>query len=126
MSTIEERRRRLIAGRVIRLHPDVVVDIGCEDGWIAESYVSQVERLWLADLDPEVLAAGSLAAHPKVRTVVSDATRPAALQAALGSRGADVILLSALLEHLPEPDVALTELAPLLAPGGLAMLRRRR
>ncbi len=33
-------------------------------------------------------------------------------------RGADVIVLSALLEHLPEPEKALAALSPLLAQGG--------
>lgn len=115
---IENRRRRLVAERVRRLEPEVVVDIGCEDGWIAGGYVDAVRRLVLADLDAQVLAAAALRDHPKVTTVVADALDPAALQDELGTRGADVIVLSALLEHLPQPDAALRALSALLAPGG--------
>jgi len=115
---IEERRRRLVAERVRRLRPRVVLDVGCEDGWIAGAYVEHVERVVLADLDPAVLARGSLAEHPKVSTVVADALAPAALEAAVGPGGADVVVLSALLEHLPEPRAALRSLRGVLAPGG--------
>lgn len=118
VTAIEARRRRLVAASVLRARPEVVVDVGCEDGWIAEGYVEGVGSLVLADLDPDVLASTALVEHPKVTTVVTDATRPDALRAHLGSRGADVIVLSALLEHLPEPGEALRALAPLLAPGG--------
>jgi len=115
---IEARRRRLVADRVRLLGPTVVVDIGCEDGWIACGYVDAVERLILADLDADVLAGSALRDHPRVTTVVADALQPRALREVLGARGADVIVLSALLEHLPEPAAALSALRELLAPGG--------
>lgn len=123
VNAIEDRRRRLVVARVLRHRPQVVVDVGCEDGWIAEGYVGALAaraggRLVLADLDPDVLAATALADHPNVATVVADATAPEALARHLGDRGADVIVLSALLEHLPHPADALRALAPLLAPGG--------
>lgn len=115
---IEERRRRLVATRVLKSRPRVVVDVGCEDGWLAEAYAHGVERLVLADLDPAMLARSSLAGRPGVETVVADALAPAPLLAAVGAGGADVVVLSALLEHLPEPRRALEALAPLLAPDG--------
>lgn len=115
---IESRRRKLVADRVRRLAPDVVVDVGCEDGWIAASYVDHVGRLVLADLDADVLAAAELARHPSVRAVVADALAPEALRAELGERGADVIVISALLEHLPDPAAALRALSALLAEDG--------
>jgi len=118
VNAIEARRRRQIARRILGLHPFRVVDVGCEDGWIAESYVEQVGELWLVDLDPAVLARGPLRSHPRVTCVVADAAAPRALEQALASRRADVIVLSALLEHVPEPRAALTALAPLLLPGG--------
>lgn len=118
VNAIERRRRRLVADRVRRLAPDVVVDIGCEDGWIAAGYVDAVGRLLLADLDADVLAATDLAQHPKVGTVVADALAPEAIARALSGRAADVIVLSALLEHLPKPAAALRALRPLLAPRG--------
>ena len=123
VTAIEDRRRRLVVERVLRHGPQVVVDVGCEDGWIAEGYVNGVVaqdggRVVLADLDPDVLASTSLAGRAAVDTVVTDATAPDALAAHLGARGADVIVLSALLEHLPDPAAALRALAPLRAPGG--------
>lgn len=123
VTAIEDRRRRLVVERVLRHRPEIVVDVGCEDGWIAEGYVAGVHaqaagRVVLADLDPDVLARTVLGRHPSVDTVVTDATAPDALKAHLGPRGADVIVLSALLEHLPDPAAALRALAPLRAPGG--------
>ncbi len=115
---IEERRRRLVAERVLRRRPRVVVDLGCEDGWVAEAYAQGVERLLLADLDPAMLAGSALARRSGVECLTADALAPAALFERLGPGGADVIVLSALLEHLPEPGRALAALAPLLRPGG--------
>lgn len=116
---IEERRRRLVAQRVLALRPRTVVDVGCEDGWIAEAYAAGAGRVVLADLDGAVLARSRLASQPHVALLVADALHPEALACHLGGAGADVIVLSALLEHLPEPRLALRRLAPLLAPGGV-------
>ncbi len=123
VTAIEARRRTLVCGRVLATRPAIVVDVGCEDGWIAEGYLGDarseiLERVVLADVDPEVLAKTTLREHPRVTTVVCDALTPRALAAQLGARGADVLVLSALLEHLPDPAAALHALAPLLAPGG--------
>lgn len=115
---IEERRRRLVATRVLRAAPRVVVDVGCEDGWLAEAYAHGVERVVLSDLDPAVLARSSLAGRPGVEAVVADALAPQPLLDAVGRGGADVVVLSALLEHLPAPRAAIEALAPLLAPEG--------
>ncbi len=115
---IEDRRRRLVVDAVLRSAPRIVVDVGCEDGWIAEAYVHDVEHLFLADIDRNVLDACPLGSRADVTTVVTDATQPTALAAALGERGADVVVLSALLEHLPDPTAALDGLTSVLAPGG--------
>jgi SAM-dependent methyltransferase len=115
---IEARRRALVASRVARSKPCVVVDVGCEDGWMAEAYADRVPRLVLADLDAEVLGRSALARRPGVETVTADALDPAPLLERVGRGGADVVVLSALLEHLPEPAAALRALAPLLRPGG--------
>jgi hypothetical protein len=50
--------------------------------------------------------------------VVADALEPAALLGSVGRGGADVVVLSALLEHLERPADALRALAPLLRAGG--------
>ena len=115
---IEERRRRLVAERVRRLRPALVADIGCEDGWIAEAYADATLSLWLCDLDPARLHHSPLAQQPHVQVLACDALAPHDLARALDRRRADVIVLSALLEHLPAPQDALAALSPLLAGGG--------
>lgn len=115
---IEARRRRLVARRVRRLRPRTVVDAGCEDGWIAAAYADHVERLVMLDVDPQVLAATPLAGRPGVRTEVADVTRPDAVRGALHGTQADVVVLSALLEHLPRPADALASLGGVLRGGG--------
>ena len=115
---IEARRRRLVAEAVRRLAPRRVIDVGCEDGWLAEAYAEAVEDLVLVDLDPATLTGCPLAARPGVRTAVADATSEAELDAVLERGEADVVVLSALLEHLPQPRRALAALRPFLAPGG--------
>ena len=112
--TIEARRRRLVAEAVCAEQPRLVVDVGCEDGWIAEAYAPHVDRVVLADLDPTVLER----APAGCEAVVADATDPHALIGYLGAARADVIVLSALLEHLPEPAAALQALTSVLAPRG--------
>lgn len=115
---IEARRRHLVADAVRRLAPRRVVDVGCEDGWIAEAYVDAVDDLLLLDLDPTTLETSALAQRPNVRIAVADATSASSLDAVLGRARADVILLSALLEHVPDPRGALAALRPFLAPSG--------
>ena len=115
---IEARRRRLVAEAVGRLAPRVVVDVGCEDGWIAEAYVDGVDDLTLLDLDAGPLEASVLAGRAGVRIAEADATSQASLASVLERASVDVVVLSALLEHLPEPDEALGALRPFLVPGG--------
>jgi SAM-dependent methyltransferase len=111
---IEDRRRRLVARRVLRARPATVVDVGCEDGWIASAFAAAVGATVLVDADPAVLAAASARGLPRTRTVCADATAPGAVPA--GS--ADVVVLSAILEHLADPAAALRAWRPALAPGG--------
>jgi len=118
VNAIEARRRRLMVDAVLRDAPKRVIDVGCEDGWIAEGYAERVQHLVLSDIDANVLEQSPLATRPHVDTIAADATAPHALVEALGAAWADVIVLSALLEHVPEPRAVLRGLHPLLAPGG--------
>ena len=111
---IEARRRALVAARVQRARPRVVVDVGCEDGWIAEAYAACAEETVLVDLDPAVLARAERKGLPRVRCVVGDVRGPAPLAA--GS--ADVVVLSAVLEHVDRPGGALAAWAAVVRPGG--------
>ncbi len=117
---IEHRRRRLVAARV-RAGPHArALDVGCEDGWMTEAWAGGCESLVLLDVDPVPLerAGRALAGRTRVRTVAADVTDVEAVRASLRAASFDVVVLSALLEHLPEPDLALDALAPTLAPGG--------
>lgn len=111
---IEARRRRLVSARVLRSRPRVVADVGCEDGWLAEAYADRVGETVLVDLDPAMLARARAKRLPRTRTVVGDAS-DATLLAPLG---ADVVVLSAVLEHLARPALALSAACAALRPGG--------
>ena len=119
---IEERRRRLVADRVRQLAPTLVADVGCEDGWIAESYVDHVEHVFLCDLDPTRLRTTPLAERDHVDILACDALDPMALGEALDGRQLDLLVLSALLEHLPAPEAALRALLPLVKDGGRLLI----
>jgi len=117
---IEARRRRLVAERVLAGPHARAVDVGCEDGWMTCAWAAACDEVVLLDVDPTPLeaAARSLEGGADVRTAVADVTDAAAVAACLRPGGYDVIVLSALLEHLPDPDLALEALRPALAPGG--------
>lgn len=111
---IERRRRDLVARRVLRTRPGLVVDVGSEDGWIAEAYAGGVSETILVDLDPAMLERAAARGLPRTRCVVGDAAGPAVVPPGV----ADVVVLSAVLEHLARPEDALAAWAPTLAPGG--------
>jgi SAM-dependent methyltransferase len=115
---VEGRRRGLVAAAVLRGPHRRVVDLGAEDGWIAEGYAARVPDLLLVDVDPDVLARAPLARRSGVRTAVADATDPASLRSAIGPVAPDVVVVSALLEHLPRPGPVVGSLLGLLAPRG--------
>ncbi len=116
---VEERRRRLVASRVLGVPHGTVVDLGCEDGWMCEAWVEDVDHLVLVDVDPAPLgeAARRLGGH--VRCATADVTDAAALAALPVAGRADVVVLSAILEHLPDPDRALEAARTLLSERGL-------
>ena len=121
---VEERRRRLVASRVRRARRPVagggaprvgvVADVGCEDGWIAEAYAARVEETVLVDVDPAMLARAEQKRLPRARCAVGDAAGPAVVP----PESADVVVFSAVLEHLARPLDALAAWAPALVPGG--------
>ena len=117
---VEARRRRLVASRVLRAPRDrsgrvgVVADVGCEDGWIAEAYAASATETVLVDCDPAMLARAAARGLPRARTVCGEATDAGCLPKA----SVDVLVLSAVLEHLPRPACALEALLPAVRPGG--------
>jgi SAM-dependent methyltransferase len=112
--SIEARRRALVVRRVLRAGGGVVVDVGSEDGWIAAGYAAHVRETILVDLDPSMLARARARGLPRVRTLEADAAAPDVLAPA----SVDVVVLSAVLEHVPRPEAVLHAWAPALRVGG--------
>lgn len=104
---IEARRRREIA-RLASSRPfERAADLGAEDGSLSELWRGAGRFTLLLDVDPAPLARSGRAG------VVADAGR---LPFAAGSF--DLVVLSALLEHLLDPAAAVAECARILRPGG--------
>ena len=122
--SIEDRRRELVVARVRRalsllasgspLRSGVVADVGCEDGWIARGYAEQAAQTILVDVDPRMLARACESSIPRCRTVVADA----AFEGAVAPSSVDVVVLSAILEHVRDPKAVLAAWAPALSDGG--------
>ncbi len=91
-------------------------DLGCGFGaTFARTQLDRAASALLVDmaLDPE------LAAHPKVTAV--EGLLPAAL-AEVEDASQDIVLCLSVIEHLTEPDQALSEIRRLTAPGGIALI----
>lgn len=111
---VEERRRRLVASRVLSVPHRTVVDLGSEDGWLSEAWAQDAERLVLVDVDPAPLDAAARRLGPGTTCAIADVTDRAALAALDVAGHADVVVLSAILEHVPDPDLALEAARTLL------------
>ena len=101
---IEARRRKRIAALVPAF--DRALDLGAEDGSLAESWAHKGRFSLLLDLDPAML-------RPAARPAV--AADAACLPVATGSF--DVVVLSAILEHVVDPARTLAEAARAVRPG---------
>ena len=103
---IEARRRRRVAA-MVPAGFDRAIDVGAEDGSLATLWRSKGRFTLLLDVDPGMLrdAAGAGAVADAVALPLADAS-------------VDVIVLSAVLEHLLEPERAVAESLRVLRPGG--------
>jgi len=105
---IEARRRRKIAALVPPFTR--ALDLGAEDGSLARSWADKGETVVLLDVDPEALRGGDAAG---ACAVAADAGR-----IPLAAGCLDVVVLSAILEHVVDPAATLTECVRVLRPGG--------
>jgi SAM-dependent methyltransferase len=102
---IEARRRARIASLVPRF--DRAVDLGAEDGSLAAAWRDRGRFVLLLDLDVSMLRRAGESAIAADATVLP-----------LRSGSFDVVVCSALLEHVVDPDAAVAEIARVLRPGG--------
>jgi SAM-dependent methyltransferase len=106
------QRARLTAVEPWIASPARVLDIGCGLTELPGRHAAYVG----CDRDPLVLAENQRR-FPEARFVAWDVTTEEA-PAELPAGGFDVVLLAALLEHVPSPARVLARVAPLLAPNG--------
>jgi SAM-dependent methyltransferase len=105
--------------RLIPLSARVVLDIGCGDGVLGQTYrrLNPNARLLGIDIDPAMVAA----AHQHYdECVVADAQAEALPFAT--PDGIDCIIYSAVLEHLADPFAMLTRHAASLSPDGMMLI----
>jgi len=102
---IEARRRRRIAALVEPF--EVALDLGAEDGSLAEHWRDKGERVVLLDVDPGML-----------RRARGDRLSADAASLPLRANCCDCVVLSAILEHVVEPARTLAECRRVLRPGG--------
>lgn len=107
-------RERFVLYLLRRFLPDTdnprILDVGCGPGYLLDRLAELGEPEGL-EPDPEVLPAESAAAHTVHAVPFDDSFEP-------GYRYGRILMLD-VLEHLPEPDAALGNVARLLDPGGV-------
>ena len=110
-------RSRRCSNAAVRAGPsDVIADLGCGDGWLVWALLDRElagNVIYAVDLSPErVRRAASI--DDRVRGIVADATRVENLPDA----SVDGIIVSQVIEHLPDDRDLAPEIARLLRPGG--------
>ena len=102
---IEDRRRRKIAQLVPKF--ERALDLGAEDGSLASRWRGKGRFTLLLDLDPGMLRRSDVA------SVAADACRLPVADASF-----DVVVLSAILEHVVDPEACVADAARALRKGG--------
>lgn len=119
-SRFEASAREVSRRRIARIEADLgragaVLDVGCGTGYLL---AAAAERGWHA-VGVEVSARAAEAARTHTGVSVHTGTLE---QAAIGPATIDVVVLSHVLEHVPDPVALLSQVERLLRPGGLVVL----
>ena len=101
--------------RMVDAQPgEIVADVGCESGYIAQGLVERDCHVICVDIDPHLLQLARQRLGPdRAVYLVSDIR---AIQ--LPDASVDVAIGSEILEHLPDPHAGLRELIRITRPGG--------
>ena len=99
-----------------RKNPLVIVDAGCERGMLKRLTPAMRRSRWIG-LDKNIR-------HGDLKRVGYDQCIPCDLTQGIPLRddGADIVVSLHVLEHMPEPDVAIREFVRILRPGGVMLI----
>ncbi len=92
-----------------------MLDLGCGTGWFSKGACERRARVVSLDISPAL----ARIARRRAQTLAISAD---ACRAPFAAGSFDLIISSEMLEHLPEPERGIQEIARLLAPGGIAIL----
>lgn len=111
---IEAHRKRTLL-KLARPGPsDVVLEVGCEAGFLSSRLAALCRKLICVDVDENMLALASKRVNvPNVSFVQSSVE-----SLKVESGAADIVLCAEVLEHVLCPDVAARELVRVTKPGG--------
>jgi len=111
----EAHRRRAFTNMVRAVPGGTAADIGCEEGHLAELLAPKFEKLFCIDIDLRMLdsAASRLSRFDNIEYMAGDV-----LSLDLPDDSLDACVAAEVLEHLPEPEAGLDELARVTKPGG--------
>lgn len=114
----EQHRRRGFLRLVDARPGEVVADVGCESGYLAERLVARGCWVICVDVDWTLLELARRRIGPsRAAYVVADARAIHLPDACV-----DVAIASEILEHLPSPEIGLRELIRITRPGGRIFL----
>lgn len=115
---IESNRKRMIYKLVRPKEGDVIADIGCEAGYISERLLEKVAKGYFIDIDLDLLRlAQNRLKGKRVSLLQADV-----LKIPLSDNSVHTAICTQVLEHLPEPELAIEELIRITKPKGKIVL----
>ena len=109
-SISEEKRSKLFKKWVGKNKK--VLDIGCRDGILTRHFIEQNE---VTGMDIDQLALEACKKNLNIETIWADFS----LQIPLPTSSFNVVIAGEVIEHLPYPEITISEVSRILKPGGL-------